>query len=275
MDYKTILVLTDTSASSDARIACACQLAIEHDAHLIGVTQSGVYRLVYGSFDARSELGDIAPLFADLEAEAALRAQRFDRLARQAGVVSFEHRTGDQEPSYALAIQALYADLVIVGQTDPDNLDTAGAGIPEYVALHAPCPVLVLPYAKDCRTTYTRVQVAWNASPEAARAVRQALPFLMRAAEVDVVTVGDALRDTASSGADITPFLARHGIKVNIWQADCGGDAADVLLSRASESGADLLVMGCYGHSRLREVLLGGVSRAALRDMAIPTLMAH
>lgn len=67
MDYKTILVLTDTSASSDARVACACQLAIEHDAHLIGVTQSGVYRLVYGSFDARSELGDIAPLFADLE----------------------------------------------------------------------------------------------------------------------------------------------------------------------------------------------------------------
>lgn len=275
MHFKTILVLIDASPAADTRIECACRLALEHDAHLVGVTQTGIYRLVYGSFDPRGQLGDAAPLFANLEAEAAVRAERFDHLARQAGVTSFEPRIVDDEPGYALAVQSLYADLAIVGQTDPDNLDNTSSGIPEYVALHAPSPVLVLPYIGPCRTAFRRVLVAWNASPESARAVRQALPFLVRAAEVEVASVADPDHAAAGGGAEVALFLARHGVKVTLWEAQDQADAADILLSRAAERGVDLLVMGCYGHTRLREVLLGGVSRTVLRSMTVPTLMAH
>lgn len=274
MSYRTILVLTDTSTASDDRIACACRLAGEYGAHLAAIAASGIYRLVYGSFDPRGELGDMAPVFADLRARAAARAERFDQLARQAGLASFAHRIVDDEPGYALATGAIYADLAIVCQTDPDQLDTTSRGIPEYAALHAPCPVLVLPYAGRCRADFRRVLVAWNASPESARAVRQALPFLTRAADVEVAIIGGGLDAAALGGRELAVFLARHGIKASLWQSPAP-DAGEALLSRAAEIDADMLVMGCYGHTRLREVILGGASRTVLRSMTLPVLMAH
>jgi nucleotide-binding universal stress UspA family protein len=273
MDYRTLLVHADESRRADAHVTFAAQFALRHDAHLVGVTQTGILRFIYGT-PPDGYLGDLAPFFHDLRALAAERAARFDALVRQAGVASFEHRIGDEEPGYALACQAMYADLAIVGQSDPEDPATAHAGIPEYVALHAACPVMVLPYAGEFSPDFERILVAWNGSPESAHAVRQALPLLAKASEVEIATF-DGAEDDTLGGPDIALFLTRHGIKVTLWQDRAGGDAANALLSRASSFQADLLVMGCYGHTRLRETLLGGVSRTVLHDMTVPTLMAH
>jgi len=279
MALKTVLVHVDESRSAQARIEFAAQLAVAHAAHLVGVAQTGILRFLYRTMPD-GYLGDLTPLVEELRAAAERRAERFDDLARQAGVACFEHRIGDEEPGYALASQGMYADLAIVGQSDPEDPLSAHSAIPEYVALHAPCPVLVLPRAGSFSPVFERVLIGWNASPESARAVRQALPFLARASEVEVATLdgdedGDGDDGAAAGGAELALFLARHGVKVTLWHKHAGGDAANALLSRVSDSQAGLLVMGCYGHTRFREILLGGVSRTVLQSMTVPTLMAH
>ncbi|WP_036167076.1 universal stress protein [Massilia sp. 9096] len=275
MNYKTILVHADGSRGLEARLTFAAALALEHDAHLVGVVQTGILRFVCG-IPPDGYLGDMAPLLDDMRASAEQRAAHFDSVARQAGAVSFEHRIGDEDAGYALATQAMYADLVIVGQSDPEDPAAAHAGIPEYVALHAPCPVLVLPYARSFGPAFERVVVGWNASPESARAVRQALPLLKGAKEVEVAVFYDARSDAAAMGGpEVTLMLARHGIAATLCQERAGADPAGDLLTRVAHGRADLLVMGCYGHKRFREILLGGVSRTVLRDMPVPVLMAH
>lgn len=274
MDYRTILVHTDEARSSDARIAFAAAFAVRHDAHLVGMVPTGLLRYLYGAAPD-GYFGDLTPLFESLREAAEQRAGRFDTLVRKAGLAAFEHRICDEETGFALAGQSMCADLVIASQTDPEDPATAHAAIPEYVALHAPCPVLVLPYAGQFSPDFKRILVAWNASPESARAVRQALPLLVRADEVEVaIFEGNASGGTAG-GPEIALFLSRHGVKVSLWQESVAADVADALLSRVSDYHAQLLVTGCYGHTRLREILLGGVSRTVLRSMTVPTLMAH
>jgi len=279
MDYKTILVDVNGGAAAAARIDVAARLAVACRAHLIGVTQTGILRFIREADAPGVDFGGLAPLFEQLRHDAAERAARFDERVRQAGVASFEHRIGDDDAGLALASQAIYADLAIVSQRDPADPDAPlDAAVPEYVALHGPCPVLVLPCAGHPDPAFERVLVAWNASPESARAVRQALPFLAQAKEVTVAIVEREDRGRVrgpSGGPDLARFLARHGVRADVLHSSTGGDIAERLLALAHERGAGLLVMGCYGHSRFRELLLGGVSRTVLKSMSLPVLMAH
>jgi nucleotide-binding universal stress UspA family protein len=279
MEYRTILVDIDPSSGVAGRIEFAAQLATAQQAHLIGLTQTGILRFIRESEVPGADFGSIAPLFAQLREDADRRASQFDELVRQAGVPSFEHRVGDDDPGNALATQAMYADLAIVSQRQPAKRDVeSDAAVPEYVAMNAPCPVLVLPSAGNHAPTFERVLVGWNASPESARAVRQALPFLKQAKQVDVAIVDskDARRASRPMGSrDIVQFLARHGITAGIREPRAVEDAGQTLLALSGECGAGLLVVGCYGHSRFRELLLGGVSRTVLRHMNLPVLMAH
>jgi nucleotide-binding universal stress UspA family protein len=278
MDYRTILVHLDQSAAAGARTALAIRLAGEHQAHLVGVAQTGLSAFIRDLALPGADLDGMAPLFAQLREDAERCAAQFDTAAGQAGIASFEHRIGDEDPGNALATHAMYADLAIVSQHDPAGGD-AGADIPEYVAMNAPCPVIVLPRGAAAAPSFERVLVAWNASPESARAVRQALPILQRATEVVVaVVVRGALGPALPSGSqELAPFLARHGVTVEIRQQQAAhdGDAGAALLALARQCGAGLLVMGCYGRSRFRELLLGGVSRTILRHLDLPVLMAH
>ena len=278
MDYRTILVHLDKSAAAGARTALAVRLAAEHQAHLVGVAQTGVSEFVRDLALPGADLDGLAPLFAQLRDDAERCAAQFDAAARTAGVASFEHRIGDEDAANALATRAMYADLAIVSQHDPAGGD-AGADIPEYVAMNAPCPVIVLPRGGGAVPSFDRVVLAWNASPEAARAVRQGLPLLQRAREVLVAVVErDPIGPALPMGSqELAPFLARHGVTVAVRQQKAGleGDVGAALLGLARQSGAGLLVMGCYGHSRFRELLLGGVSRTVLRHLDLPVLMAH
>ncbi len=278
MDYKTILVHIDDSPETPDRVAFAARLASAQGAHLVGMAQTGIARFIRETTLPGVELGDLTPLFGSLREAAELRAARFDTLVQQAGVASFAHRIDDDEPGMALALQAMYADLVVVSRTAHDAPGIAGiAGIPEYVALNSPSPVLVLPHPQASPAAFGYVIVAWNASPEAARAVRHALPLLVRATHVELAIFDEESSSVRSleDAEAMAQFMARHGVPVEVCRHHPRGEVGNALLVRAGDRKADLLVMGCYGHSRYREILLGGVSRTVLRRLSMPVLLAH
>ena len=171
------------------------------------------------------------------------------------------------------------ADLVVLTQADPEWTSSALLEDPERVILSVGRPVLLVPNSGSVAAPPKRVSVAWNGRREAARAVFDALPLLQHAEIVDVIGVNSG-QDVSPHGdlpaAEICAALARHGVKCQSSEASAGsGEVGHELLRQAKAFGADLLVMGCYGHSRLREFVLGGASRHVLRHMHLPVLLSH
>ena len=180
----------------------------------------------------------------------------------------------------AFARQALYADLLILGQHD--GSDPASTGVPtdfvESVLAASGKPALVLPYTGASASLGEVAVVAWKPTREAARALSAAVPLLQRAKRVHIVSwTRDEDENISGDGLDLDGYLKLRGIEP-IWHREGGGEPdslGDLLLSRAADLSADLLVMGCYGHSRAREWVLGGTSRTVLQSMTVPVLMAH
>jgi nucleotide-binding universal stress UspA family protein len=166
-------------------------------------------------------------------------------------------------------------DLAVVTQAEPESLGAEDLVV-EGALFEAGRPVLVVPYVQAAPIALDRVLLAWDGSRQAARACADALPFLMRADRVDVVmVVGERPKEGEMAGADIAQHLARHDIKVEVRRLSEGGGIGETLLSYAASSGASLLVMGGYGHSRLREFVLGGATRGILDAMTLPVLLSH
>ena len=167
-------------------------------------------------------------------------------------------------------------DLAVVGQADPDAPGPQDLVI-ETALFHSGRPVLVVPYIQRTNLNLERVLVCWDGSRNAARAIGDALPLLTRAKAVDVLVVAtERVSGDELPGADIARHLARHGCAVDLKRIVSNDvDVANLILSHAADSAADLIVMGGYGHSRLREFILGGVTRGILSSMTVPALMAH
>ena len=167
-------------------------------------------------------------------------------------------------------------DLSVVGQPEPDKPGPDDL-IVEAALFESGRPVLVVPYIQRTGLQLDRVMVGWDGSRNAARAVADAMPLLVRAKTTEVVIVtGEPAKSDEIPGADIAHHLARHGAKVEVKQiVAIDTDVANTILSHAADSSADLLVMGGYGHSRLREFILGGATRGILAAMTVPTLMSH
>jgi nucleotide-binding universal stress UspA family protein len=279
MAFKNLLVHVDDSKACAARVRAAIDLAIAHDAHL-----TGVY-IVTDPSPANFVQSQLPPGTLDM-----LRQQSQERaeavLARlteaaKRNQISFESRTDRvlyTAIAEALATHARYADVVILGQADPEDT-VLPRYLPEEVTLASGRPTLVIPYIGPQATLGQRVTVAWDASREAARAVNDALPILTRAQAVNVVAVNPREKPFGHGeqpGADIAVHLARHGIKVEVQRIESRDvDVANIILSHIADQSSDLLVMGAYGHSRLRELVLGGVTRTILHDMTVPVFMAH
>jgi nucleotide-binding universal stress UspA family protein len=167
-------------------------------------------------------------------------------------------------------------DLSIVGQSEPE-----GSAVEEIIAesalFESGRPVIVVPYIQKAPLKLDNVMVCWDGSRAAARAIADSMPLLAKARRVEVVIVTNerGKRDEIE-GADIGAHLARHGLNVDVKRTALGDiDVADVLLSHAADAGSDFIVMGGYGHSRLREFVLGGVTRSIFRSMTAPVLMSH
>ncbi|MBV8193388.1 MAG: universal stress protein [Alphaproteobacteria bacterium] len=278
MSYKTILVHCDAGPRLAHRLGVAVELAQRFGARLVGAYVQQPLD-VPAFFDGTLPTDD---LFASYEAaakrdEAAARTA-FDRAVKGSELKS-EWRLGNGYPENELAVQARYADLLVLGQADPEGDVRTPSDLPESVALSSGRPTFVVPHIGVRAKPGKSVMLCWNASRESARAASDAMPFLAAAEKVTVLVV-DAKTSPgghgAEPGADVARWLAPHGVKATV-QRDVAADSdvGNVILSRAADHDVDLVVMGLYGHSRLREMVLGGASRTLLSSMTIPVLMAH
>ena len=215
---------------------------------------------------------------AEREAAAAEAKKSFDERARLADIRSDSSVVTDYvaEVAQIFAETARHYDLSVVAQEEREN-DLPESLIIEAALFESGRPVLVVPYIQKGALTLDRVLVCWNGSPNAARAIGDAMPFLKRAKEIEVtIVLGESGRSDEIAGADIGEHLARHRLKVEVERLSAiKGDVTDTILSHAADCAADFLVMGGYGHSRLREFILGGVTRGILRTMTLPVLMSH
>lgn len=274
MDCKTILVHVGDSAHAATRIALASQLALRHDAHLVGVALTGVSRYYYREGAADLARTVLAPHMDEIFREAERELDHFTRIAASAGVRSHERRLVDDEAGAGLARSGLYADLLVLGQAEPGTpAPPPGGDLAAHVLLACPRPLLVVPYIQQDVVIGKRVLLAWNGSPEAVRALDAALPFMRKAEKVTVAGFGPPGEPAADP--ELLPYLERHGISAELFAESPRLDSGEPLLSLVADRGADLLVMGGYGRLRLSELLLGGVTRSILQAMTVPVLMAH
>jgi len=276
MAYRTLLVHVDDRASSQDRLAYAVALARRETAELVGLY------VVPGT--------DLAPSTAAMLGSDAVarRLERFSEMqhaaeqrfrdAVAAAGVDAQWRA-PAGPSIETAIaHARTTDLVVVGQRDPSE-PGFGDALVSGVLLSAGRPVLVVPSAGAPASVASRVLIAWNGGREAARAVADALPLLARAERVCAAGVDESREtsvDERLADTRLRQWLARHDIAIEVErEAVRGVGVGEWLLSRAADLGSDLLVMGGYAHARMRELVLGGVTRTMLGAMTIPVLMAH
>jgi nucleotide-binding universal stress UspA family protein len=190
--------------------------------------------------------------------------------------IAHEWRVAEGMTAEHVTAAARYADLVVLGQADPEGTGRGAALLLDDAIFYSGRPVLVVPHAGDFADIGRRVLVGWKAGREASRALHDALPLMAGAEKVTVLSVNPGGPPDHLPGAAIARHLARHGITAEAARADVAevGDG-DVLLNAAADLGADLLVAGAYGHSRLRELVLGGVTNTLLSRMTVPVLFSH
>jgi nucleotide-binding universal stress UspA family protein len=258
-----------------ARIAA--DLAARLDAHLTGIAIAFEPTVPVYAMPAAIPAEMIVAARERAIAEAETTAAAFRAIATAAGVPldTRTHESLGGEGVAGIAGALALSDLVVVGQVDPDRPDPLRRVLIESILFHARAPALLIPYTGVTGFRTGRAMVAWDGGGTAAAAVRAAMPLLTMADEVLAVIVAEAGK-SEMPGADIGAYLARHGLKVQARAMDvAGGSVASALLNFAADEGADWLVMGAYGHSRLREFLLGGTTREILASMTLPVLMAH
>jgi nucleotide-binding universal stress UspA family protein len=275
--YRQILVHLDAAERSMARFSIARRLAQEHGASLAAL---------YGALPSfvelpyAPELGpSVAASLPALDDERCATARkRFDRALESPGPVASWAEAREPGLIAAVTEQAFHADLLVLGQHDPaeGQFSDVPPDLVEALLLESGKPALVVPYAGSFDGGISTAVVAWKPTREAARAVSAAMPLLRRAGRVVVLQWSAEPSVVQGERLDLAGFLRLHGVQAEFRsEGDESPRLGEYLLSRAADFSADLLVMGCYGHSRAREWVLGGTSRTMLASMTLPVLMAH
>ena len=277
MGYKTILVHCDASRGTAGRLGIAVDLADRFAGHVVGLHVRQAFQAPAFT-DAGPAMDSLYRTYeTTMRAEEAMATAAFRDAVGNQGISS-EWRVADGYVDEILAAEARVADLVIVGQAEPDSPPTATPDdLAEDIAMAAECPVLIVPYIGAAKPRGKTVMLCWNDSREAKHAAVGALPLLAAADKVIVLIIDPkASRGREEPGADVAVWLARHGVKVTVQRDSAAdSDVGGVILSRAADHDIDLIVMGIYGHSRMRERVLGGASRTLLASMTAPLLVAH
>lgn len=281
MTYKTILVQLNDERRAGLLIDAARFVGELDEAHVIGVY--AVPTVAYGS-PMRIGATIIEAGRKRFHEEADRIKKTFEEAMRGRAIKTewrlLESHVGYRDCAELVIEQARSADLVIAAQSDSSWEDSAMLDFPERIAMESGRPTLLVPYAGRFPKFGSRVVIAWNGSREAARAVFDALPLLQRASVVQILSITRGTQKKSDTrtieAADIGAALARHGVTCELAQSIAVGlEVEDDLLSRAADFSADLIVMGCYGHSRLREFVMGGASHSILKQMTMPVLMSH
>src|SRR5947208_4152424 len=273
---KDVVVNLSGRGPRDLAAEYAISIAATFAAHITGI--SFVYEPVIPDGTLRGVPVDLIELQRAEYSMAANEAlSRFDAAVKKAGI-SAETRMLDATFGGAATRFAQIArrfDLAVVSQAQRER-GASNELVIEGALFESGRPVVVVPYIQRRGLTLERVLACWDGSRTAARAIGDAMPLLERAKAVDLVTVAEERKSEEIAGTTMSDHLARHGIKTNPKRLTRGDLAIeDVILSYAADSGADLMVMGGYGHSRLREFILGGVTRGILAAMTAPVLMSH
>lgn len=272
MSIKTILTYSDGSKGSEERVAAAVELARLHDAHLV-VLAFGFALDLPPSFDGSAPLA-LPPSTAEPDAEDRAKAAA-DAIARAGirgeavpvvcSIGSFARELGDA---------AQFSDLVVLGRPYGDGAAETAAPALEGALFDGDAPVLVYPDGID-RIYARTVLIAWNGSREALRAVRSAMPFLLASQRVQIAIFGRSPSEPMP-GERLATMLSRRGIRAEVLvQLPTEDGVAEAIRRCALETGAGLVVMGAYGHSRFREYVVGGATRDYLAEFSVPVLMAH
>ena len=274
--YKDIVVQLGAGLQRDVAGEFAISVAAAFESHLSGVAFAYEPPISGGMLDG------VPPAVIDRwreerQAEAERARKAFDESARKAGIVFDSRVLSDDtaDAAYVFSAVARNYDLSVVAQAQPD-LGVAESLTIEAALFDSGRPVLVVPYIQKAGLKLGRVVVCWDGSRNAARAVGDAMPLLQRAGQIDVVTIETKETRTEFKGAQIAEHLARHKLKVDLKPIVAPDtDVANIVLSYVADSSADLVVMGGYGHTRIREFVLGGATRGILESMTVPALMAH
>jgi nucleotide-binding universal stress UspA family protein len=258
----------------DGAVSLAVARAAHLDAVSVGYETANVGLAVDGG-TAVAAVFEIERERALARANAALAV--FETEARGAGI-SYGLKALTDLPVEAAATVGASArlyDLTVVLQPEPDR-DTFDNTMPLEILFRSGGPVLLMPYTHKGPFEPKHIGIAWDGSRLAARAVRDAASFLTCAHAITIVSINEAQEAVNASAAALAAHLARHGLTAQIERGSA--DRADIeptILSIAADTGVDLIVMGGYGHSRLQERILGGVTRGMLQSMTVPTLMSH
>ncbi|MEA2740013.1 MAG: hypothetical protein QOH05_3320 [Acetobacteraceae bacterium] len=271
MSIKDILVHVDSSPACEERVRLTIQLANRSGAFVTGVFVLPSPAMMIPP-DSGAAAVTVATYLTELEDAASATGREFlDRLHSYGleGDWHLEHGAA----AFNITRRARTMDLVVLGQHDPDYPTVLTT--PEDVILSCGLPVLVVPFAGRFDSVGENAAIAWNNSREAARSVHDALPLLMPQRKVTVVSVNPDPDDEEARDA-LVGHLVRHGFDTEVaTHVTKQLSPAELMLSRVADDSSDLIVMGAYGHSRLRETVLGGMTRDMLRSMTVPVLMAH
>ncbi|QIG48374.1 universal stress protein [Nordella sp. HKS 07] len=280
MTYKTILVSLNDLERNEALLTCAAELARNFDSHL-----QGLYVIPAVEIYAGTSFG--MPVVFEGNRETYQKAEKsvrdlFESLAQVAGISSDFVLVDSITPSITNHVidYARRSDIAIINQPPEDGgLSVTGRAFVEQILLSTGRPTLVLPRKGGTSAVAELVIIGWSGKRESARAAFDSVPLLTGANEVRVVWVDPEMEYTSPGslpGVDLATALSRHGVKAVIEPLSTGGrEAGEALLTKISDSGAGLLVMGAYGHSRLSELILGGATRFVLSGMNCPVLFSH
>ena len=277
MTIKNLLVHTDHSESCKYRVKTAIELAKKYDARLTVLFVVPDY-FVPTYVEAQISTDVIVAINeqAREKAEATL-----DRIRQQITDSGLSADTYIEEGGIIniLTDYARYTDLAILGQSQPDDPENLSDSLADHVVLESGSPCLVIPYIGCRETLGKRVLLAWNESRESARALKDALPMLKLADKVTVLFIKPKSHDEAQTEIQkevMRDYLADHGIDATISVCiDSQHNTGDIILAETIDNDIDLIVMGAYGHSRLRELVLGGATRHLLQQMTVPVFISH
>jgi nucleotide-binding universal stress UspA family protein len=278
-NYRNLLVHLDSSAPCASRIDLAIGLALEHGAHLLGVAACGWPVPPAAVAGDLLGFGPLLQISDDHRAGAERACEAFADRARQRGLGSYTARIEEVAGAQYLVQMARCHDLSVVGQPQRAGSDPlVPADLPVQLLMGAGRPLLAVPWAGHFEAAPRNVLVAWSDSRESARALADALPLLTRADSVHLLALVRPRADASATMAQLEAvqhWLGLHGVATRSHLDVVDLDFGEALLSRVTDLGADVIVMGGYGHARAAEFILGGMTKTVLSGMTVPVLMSH
>ena len=279
MKYKNILLHLDNSSGCRNRLEVAFGLAQKFDASLTGMLVVPTY-VVPSYIEAQISVDVMTDVTEKALSRARDTVSGYQQLAAKAGV-TLQAEVVEGEIIPILREHSKYADLLILGQDHPEDPDNSSYGLADVLLFDGACACLVVPHTGKLQIPGSRVLLTWNASRESAHALREAMPLLKSADDVVVLSSEpDDGNYTMANGHPhaqaLMNLLNSHGIEaISSGFGDTDLDASETIMGQAADMNADLIVMGAYGHSRLREIILGGVTRDLLKLAPTCLLLAH